>query len=287
MNKNKAFTLIELLVVISIIAVLMSIMMPALGKVRKMAQKTVCLTSQRSIGFALSLYVGDNDNSFSHGKAGSVAAKAAKVSWVRDVAAYTDKTASIFTCPAAKKASTNQTLTQGYGTADESWRWDWGSGSQAAEEELEREIGLKIGQAMGYSYNQWACNPDPESEAAKNGHFGQARWKTAFSWRRPSDIKDNANMPILADGRWMYAFVDHGDVPHQTENEDWVFNKDKWGLNMFMIDRHKGPSINVLFADNSARNTKLKDLFTLKWHRQYNTGNDYVTTPGRLPAWIK
>ena len=43
----KGFTLIELLVVISIIAVLMSIMMPALNKVRSQAKKTVCLSNCR------------------------------------------------------------------------------------------------------------------------------------------------------------------------------------------------------------------------------------------------
>ncbi|MFI4912915.1 MAG: DUF1559 domain-containing protein [Sedimentisphaeraceae bacterium JB056] len=55
-TKIKGFTLIELLVVISIIAVLMSILMPALGKVRENAKKTICSTRQKDLGMALQLY---------------------------------------------------------------------------------------------------------------------------------------------------------------------------------------------------------------------------------------
>jgi prepilin-type N-terminal cleavage/methylation domain-containing protein len=61
MEKQKAFTLIELLVVISIIAILMSILMPALSKVRSQAQKVVCKTRLKSIYNAAGLYAQDNE----------------------------------------------------------------------------------------------------------------------------------------------------------------------------------------------------------------------------------
>ncbi len=58
--KTKAgFTLIELLVVISIIAVLMAILMPALAKVKEQAKAVVCSTRQKDIGMALNLYSQD------------------------------------------------------------------------------------------------------------------------------------------------------------------------------------------------------------------------------------
>jgi prepilin-type N-terminal cleavage/methylation domain-containing protein/prepilin-type processing-associated H-X9-DG protein len=63
MNTKKikyGFTLIELLVVISIIALLMAIMMPALGKARKLAQRMLCNTNLKQIGSAYQLYAIDN-----------------------------------------------------------------------------------------------------------------------------------------------------------------------------------------------------------------------------------
>ena len=55
-KSQKAFTLIELLVVISIIAVLMAILMPALGKVRENARRTICSTRLKDIGMAFQIY---------------------------------------------------------------------------------------------------------------------------------------------------------------------------------------------------------------------------------------
>jgi prepilin-type N-terminal cleavage/methylation domain-containing protein len=56
------FTLIELLVVISIIAILMAILMPALGKVRQQAVGLVCRTQFKDIGTSVRLYMQDNDD---------------------------------------------------------------------------------------------------------------------------------------------------------------------------------------------------------------------------------
>lgn len=61
MKKNKGFTLIELLVVISIIAILMSILMPSLGKARAQAKALICGTRYKDISSAINMYVNDND----------------------------------------------------------------------------------------------------------------------------------------------------------------------------------------------------------------------------------
>jgi prepilin-type N-terminal cleavage/methylation domain-containing protein len=57
--RKKGFTLVELLVVIAIIALLMGILMPALARVRMIANRMVCGANLSGIGKALLLYAGD------------------------------------------------------------------------------------------------------------------------------------------------------------------------------------------------------------------------------------
>ena len=60
-NKKNSFTLVELLVVVAIIALLVSILLPALANAKAQARTTLCASLHRNIFWAWTHYFHDND----------------------------------------------------------------------------------------------------------------------------------------------------------------------------------------------------------------------------------
>ena len=70
-RRGTAFTLIELLVVVAIIALLIAILLPSLGRAREKAKLTQCLSNLRQLGLASFMYQGENNGYFPCGGHGT------------------------------------------------------------------------------------------------------------------------------------------------------------------------------------------------------------------------
>jgi type II secretory pathway pseudopilin PulG len=62
MKKAYSFTLVELLVVVSIIALLVGILVPSLGKAKVAARRTACGANLRQLGTAIRMYLGESND---------------------------------------------------------------------------------------------------------------------------------------------------------------------------------------------------------------------------------
>ena len=54
----------------------------------------------------------------------------------------------------------------------------------------------------------------------------------------------------------------------------------------FCIDRHEG-GINMLFMDWHVDKIRLKELWKLKWHKNFNTNGKWAQPNASWPAWIQ
>ena len=61
LHRRRGFTLIELLVVIAIIAILAAILFPVFAQAREQARRATCLSNQKQLGHALTMYAQDYD----------------------------------------------------------------------------------------------------------------------------------------------------------------------------------------------------------------------------------
>ena len=121
MKKKSAFTLIELLVVITIIAILMALLFPALSGYMERARSMTCLNNLKSIGTGITQYLSDSKGSFfsKSATAEEVWPKALKNAYLKDWRAFRspfDKVSA--TRPSADKDPAPDPVPISYGLND-------------------------------------------------------------------------------------------------------------------------------------------------------------------------
>jgi prepilin-type processing-associated H-X9-DG protein len=261
MKKRTAFTLIELLVVIATIALLLAILLPALKCVKVHARTVICQSNLHQWGLIFSMYVDDNNGYLHSGDISDF-----KHLWMEALWPYYCTSRDICFCPTTTKRSFNP---RGEGNEIGGTFTTWSVFTGNYEWDRDGFLG-------SYGINGWTRNPPPGIEAQYHGNF-----PTSNNFRRLV-VKEAAFVPLFLDCRWPDGWMDHNvEPPDYEEVSTWA---------RFCINRHKG-HINGLFLDGSVRKLGLKELWTLKWHRQFDTAGLWTTAggvqPEDWPEWMQ
>jgi prepilin-type N-terminal cleavage/methylation domain-containing protein/prepilin-type processing-associated H-X9-DG protein len=260
------FTLIELLVVISIIALLLAVLLPVAGRVRKQAVAVACRARLRQWGLAFKMYTDGNDGRWftayrpDDGRYGPQ-------NWLGLTSPQWFNVRDFVACPAATKSSPDGR----YYNAFTAWWWEE-RGPVATGPSGEPILG-----PVSYSFNCCVSWPPPDDPRAGVSHK-QINWATC-------DVRGAAAVPVLFDCAWEDGGA--SDCIGPPLGDMRLFLDAGWRM---CINRHEG-GINMLFMDWSARTAGLKELWTLKWHRRFNTANPWTkqggVEPEDWPPWMR
>ncbi len=256
-SRKKGFTLIELLVVISVIALLLSILMPSLRKVQRHAKTVVCQSRLKQWGMIFVMYADDYDGYLLEGWYEGCDNSGV---WPFVVWPWREDNPKLSYCPMAKKPidSGGRVPFAAWGTQDSRF---YGS----------------------YGINSWALNP-PGDIVSTEGHL------TRNNWRRV-DVKGASKVPLLLDSQWVDGWPEDIDEPLSVEDQNWRDCGDATLSNMrrFSVNRHD-ENVNTLLLDSSIKKTGIKELWKLKWHRSYNTNGVWTLNggvqPNSWPEWM-
>jgi prepilin-type N-terminal cleavage/methylation domain-containing protein/prepilin-type processing-associated H-X9-DG protein len=275
MRSRRGFTLIELLVVIAIIALLMAILMPALARVKKQAQSVTCQAKLKQWGLIFKLYTDDHDGYFNEGWG-----VGETTLYPNALRSYYKNDLDMLLCPTATREMESAN--------------DWGT-FKAAFRVLPTPGGGSFHYVFSYCINSWTNYMHGD----RGDRLEQWFWKNVQNnttvvpdTRQTEGRPVSTNIiPVLGDGTWHDAWPRHTDSPSLTMDAFGIMDQGTSGeINHFCIDRHNG-FVNMLYMDWSVRNTGLKELWTLKWHRAFVTTGPWTraggVTPSDWPQWLK
>lgn len=269
------FTLIELLVVISIVVLLMALLLPALQRARKQARAVVCQTNLKQWGSVLTLYTENNQGHLPEDLGGALwflRGSALSDGDPNKPSVYQDvNTKGIACCPMATRPR------------DDEERGPFSFGASSGDSRIYRITG-KNGSTFkaweitaplprfrsSYGFNHWLFN-----------HYFDTSAKMDFRFRGPGlnifPLRGRAKIPVFLDS---------------ASPNIWNLSpsSDEHSGRGVLINRHNG-HVNGLFLDWSVRKVGLKELWTLKWHQQFDTAGPWTKAggvrPEDLPPWMR
>jgi len=246
-NKRSGFTLIELLVVISVIALLLALLLPALGKARAQAKRVSCSSRLREQSFALIYYTEDNDNKVM-GVGGPskpywfhlIAPFLGDKRYKKDPQAAYKGVMQVLICPSVRERADGENLQRG--TAVRSWSFWWGGVGESYAE-------------GSYTINSWLQPTGYYQVERSDANYGNYFQKYADA---------RSNVPLFGDGMWVDAWPRTSDPPPSNSFDG--DNGSVASMHRFCIARH-GRAINLSYVDGHIALVRLEDLWKQYWHR--------------------
>ncbi|MHC4647111.1 MAG: prepilin-type N-terminal cleavage/methylation domain-containing protein [Planctomycetota bacterium] len=259
-QERKGFTLIELLVVISIIALLMSILMPALSQVKEQAKGAICKSNLHQWALLWQMFV--NDDSVAGKKAGKFQDRGGSVWWVQTIVEhyYEAVQPKMWLCPSATKSISE-------GARNPFMAWDDGFTANI------RGVNVQMDVKGSYGINLWISNNTDDGKL----NTGQREF-----WTSP-EARGAQHAPLMGCSQWKDADPILSDSPPRVMIDVWTPGQQE--MRRFCIPRHSN-GVNMLFLDWSVRWVGLKGLWRLKWHRSYEVGGPMPTEFDNPNHWM-
>lgn len=149
--------------------------------------------------------------------------------------------------------------------------------------------------ATSYGANAWIYMPTPAEIETGEIQGRPVEW----NWKTPH-VKNAGRIPVFADTMWRGGGPISGDPYEQVNGMnrerssppevDGEWDSAKADMKHFCINRHNG-GVNHLFMDWSVRKVGLKELWKLKWHREFNTNGPWTQAGGITardwPEWLR